>query len=146
MKWILRTFAFFVLICLGLIFLPSANEAPIIEEIRAEVNIKFGRGPNCTGRGSCSLAQPDGKQNTTFDSSGELYVNAGGNLVLEIDKSSMTVQMMEEQFVEGMFLMEENLVIPESLGEAINSGPSGSVIQAGIYPVQNFPDYFLIQF
>ena len=151
-KIIIYSCGFLVAIFAFYSFVSIKNDKPSPTTL-VNVNVQFGRGPSCIGRGVCSIDEPgsDGGGNSlaptimSNNASGQFYTNSQGLVTLDIFKNSISVSTKEEQFANNIFEQIEELVLPNYLSSSAKI-PGGFKIETGQYPVIDFPDKYTIQF
>jgi hypothetical protein len=116
--------------------------------IRVSTEIKTGRVPNCTDRGLCSVSEVvEGQKGLSdADFSGEFYLNETGHIVLEIPKAGISVQVAEEQFANGEFVLPEDFGLPATIAETLGLTGEQVVLTAGAYLSQSTETHFIIVF
>lgn len=111
----------------------------------ANVDIQFGRGPNCTSRGICSIDAPSGSLGFSGGnlSPAQLTYDSNNHLVISIYKIDISVSTMQTQFVNGMFEQLESISFTQS-NQPEHSPPT--TIAAGNYSVVDLGDRYTITF
>lgn len=123
----------------------SNSVVPSTNPLRVEN--KMGRGPNCTGRGLCSLTteKPDSKSSTA-DFSSDIFIDKQGRLVMQISREDLTVEMISEQFKNNQLILTDEFELPAELTKGMGVKDDYSTIPAGNYPVEITDDEVIITF
>ena len=78
-------------------------------------DVEYGRGPNCDQRGICSYAEGSSSR-TASPGSAVFAIDANNNLMLVIDRSSLSRDELREQFVDGKFqIQDDGFIVPLSV-------------------------------
>ena len=109
------------------------------------IDVTFGRGPSCIGRGVCSVTETSGMGTPGGDASGSIWLDSGGALQMRISKNTITVQQKELQFVEGSFEVTDAYTLSSGLSSAIGA-ENPITIATGSYNVQESANDFTIGF
>ena len=83
-----------------------------------DVHLSFGRRTGCIGSGACAIEQPNNYFKSTYDGIGTIEV-VRGDIILTINKNSISVADAQTQFKENIFTMEEQLPLSQNLSNAI---------------------------
>ncbi len=109
-----------------------------------DVHLSFGRRTGCIGSGVCAIEKPESYHKSTYDALGTIEV-ARENIILKINKSSISVADAQTQFKDQTFRMEEKLPLSENLTAAIG-GDQNRNIPAGTYNVVESKNHYEIMF
>lgn len=134
----------FALLSMSLVAFISSETEPHSAAL-AQVNIQFGRGPNCTSRGICSVDAPSGSPSFSGGnlSPAQITYRSNNQLVITIFKTDISVSAMQTQFVNGTFEQLESISFTDpNLPE---SSPPVS-IAVGSYTVDDLGDRYSISF
>ncbi len=140
----------FVLVLLSSVFFYSFRTAKQPTEVvdTVDVNIEFGRGPNCISRGTCSITEStDSREGEVPEGRGRIYFDQESRLVLEIAKASMEEGVLNEQFAEKLLEFNKDLDLPQEIFQKLrrpNLVRSHAKIQAGKYEVEEDDTYFKV--
>ena len=125
----MNTFSHF----LTLFFLGASGlfpSAPIGEAPRLNVLIELGRGPNCDGRGTCSIeATTDSLANAV------LYFDETGKLHMKLKKSAFAKTKLDQQMENDFFQVPSDFLIPTELLQQLEKDTSFQ-IKSGAYRVR----------
>ena len=112
----------------------------------SNVGVEFGRGPNCDGHsGLCSVSSGDAGRAASGSQMGTFYLNTDEELQLKILKSSINDSESTQQFDDGWFEQEEDLLLsPEVLAPLGIAAPY--TIKKGVYPVSENSTYYIVDF
>ena len=103
--------------------------AQISENPVLGVKIEFGRGPNCDGRGTCSVSDPgSGKANAVF------YFDEAGRLQMELKKDEIPKEKIDLQIESDKYQVPEDFIIEKLLMQKLQIDTSYTV-KAGAYPM-----------
>ncbi len=135
----------------GILFLPmftlfGFNENTLLSESNpVEVNVTMGN--RCPGgRGLCVINPPNENARSTSDAKGKIYLNAQGKLILEINKSTISVAKSQEQFFDGKFVLEDDFKLSNELVAALNIQEEKSTLRKGNYSLTETTDKYVITF
>lgn len=103
----------------------------------------FGRGPNCTGRGLCSLDEIS--QLIAGNNNSEIYLNDSGRICIEVNKSAISVTEAQQQFVRDSFYLDTPFDLPITITAPLLM-PIGTQIAPGYYLVHEGISNFIIAF
>lgn len=136
-----------ILLAAGIFYSFRATDRVVVDAV--DVDIEFGRGPDCSNRGTCSITESSGnsRESELPEGSGKLYFDASGHLVLEIAKSSLKDGIMAEQFAENLFEFDKDLNLPAEIFGKLNQpqrSRTHAKIKAGKYKVVEEAEYFKI--
>lgn len=136
----------FGILFLSMFTLFGFNESTLLSESNpVEVNIRMGN--RCPGgRGLCIVNQSNENARSTFDAKGEIYLNAQGKLILEINKSTISVAKSQEQFFDGKFVLENDFKLSNELVAALNIQEEKSTLRKGNYSLTETTDKYVITF
>jgi len=109
-----------------------------------DVHLSFGRRVGCIGSGICAIEQPDSYRKSTYDALGTIEV-IQNNIVLKIDKTSISVADAQNQFKENTFIMKEQLPLSEKLCNSIGVDQHRN-IATGTYSVIESENTYQITF
>ncbi len=132
--------------------IPSTNPVEEVGEkpINISIKVDFGRKKkNCRGFGICSITVDidiDFPLPFPYASNGGagMASSVKGNLVLDIDKSSMTVETMARFLSEDTFEVDEDFTISRDLMKSL--GLRNAVVKAGTYDVEDVGSCLRIRF
>lgn len=102
-----------------------------------QVDVTWGRGPHCTGRGFCSM------QSST-DGNGVFLMDDFGRLSLRVDKTKLSAQEIWSQFSNNTFVLEESWVLPKFIVNHLQI-TGDTVIQPGGYPLEEDPFHYYVR-
>ena len=114
------------------------------ENNTTDVHLSFGRRTGCIGSGVCAIEKPDNYNKSTYDALGTIEV-VRDNIILKINKSSISVADAQAQFKDKTFRMEEKLPLSENLTAAIGVDQNRN-IPTGTYTVIESKDHYEIMF
>ena len=109
-----------------------------------DVHLSFGRRTGCIGSGVCAIEKPENYHKSTYDALGTIEI-VRDNIILKINKSSISVADAQVQFKDQTFRMEEKLPLSESLTAAIGIDQNRN-IPTGTYTVVESKDHYEIMF
>lgn len=109
-----------------------------------DVHLSFGRRTGCIGSGICAIEKPDTYNKSTYDALGTIEV-VRDNIILKINKNSISVANAQSQFKENTFTMEEQLPLSEKLSSAIGVD-SNRNFSTGTYIVTESKDHYELTF
>lgn len=109
------------------------------------VDITFGRGPSCTGRGLCQVDEPGIVTVNANVVRGELSLHSSGSLQLSIDKNAISAGEQSTQFKAGQFKIIDAYALPVALSNQMGFSQSLS-LAPGDYPVEENTTHFTIAF
>ncbi len=109
-----------------------------------DVHLSFGRRTGCIGSGTCAIDKPNNYSKSTYDVNGTIEV-IRGNIILTVNKNSISVADAQTQFQENIFTMEEQLPLSEHLSSAIGVDNNQS-ISTETYTVIESKDTYEITF
>lgn len=115
-----------------------------VKNITTDVHLSFGRRTGCIGSGTCAIEKPNNYSKSTYDANGTIEV-VRDNIILKINKSSISVANAQAQFKDNTFTMEEKLPLSEHLSSAIGVDSNRS-ISTGTYTVIESKDHYEITF
>ena len=136
----------FGILFLSMFTLFGFNESTLLSESNpVEVNVTMGdRYPG--GRELCVINSPNENVRSTYDAKGEIYLNAQGKLILEINKVTISVAKSQEQFFDGKFVLEDDFKLSNELMAALNIQERNSTLRKGNYPLTETNDKYVITF
>ncbi len=116
--------------------------AAIPRQPQPDASIGFGRGPNCIGRGVCSVQDDPptggGDENGSSEEARypvQLSVLGNGHLLLTIEKADLPNQLLLDQFPVGKLMITDGFTIDDKVARRI--GRSGEYyVPAGNYPLK----------
>jgi len=109
-----------------------------------DVHLSFGRRAGCIGSGACAIETPESYHKSTYDAIGTIEV-INNDLILKINKSSISVADAKAQFKQNIFTMEEELPLSENLSRAIGVDQNRK-ISIGNYTVIESKNFHKITF
>lgn len=135
---LLFTFPFFLL--------SGAQKDPnMLAEVQVELT--FGRAPNCSMRGTCTMGRADEKPPIGAGMAwGQLRIDETDRLALEIQKTDILQATADQQFEDGLFEESTNFLLPEDILDALQPSFSNSYIAPGNYQVEENSTHYLIRF
>jgi hypothetical protein len=111
-------------------------------------DIRTGRGPGCSDRGTCAVGLKTGEQPGLPDAdfSARLYFDAQSHIVMEIPVDGISSIVAGQQFVNGEFLQPEDFSFPADIAWALQLTENQAVLKAGTYPVRQTENSYIIVF
>lgn len=137
----------FSLLLLTIFAFVSTNDSSPTATTAVSVDVQFGRGPNCTSRGVCSVDEPG----DSFGGSGgdisnaQIHINASGQTVITILKVDISPSTIAAQFVNGYFEQQEDVTFPNYFAGSSESNEDLE-IKTGSYQVVDLGDRYSISF
>ncbi len=108
----------------SLYFMPSNIESS------QPLEITYGRGYFCTGKGICNISAAE----TSTPTSIQLISDREGNpLYIEIPKSSLTKEEAAYHFSDGSIKIDKKFLVSQS--RSIENSSARNEIQSGVYPI-----------
>ncbi|MFK8009087.1 MAG: hypothetical protein AB8H03_22190 [Saprospiraceae bacterium] len=119
----------------------------IFESNSTEVNVSFNK-KNCgIGHGICVVKPPDQRTGSSSDASGTLKINSQGKLILEINKSTISVAESQEQFDQQQFSITDDFRLSAEITNELGfQNQDNLTLKKGTYPVTETTDKYVIQF
>ena len=114
------------------------------------IRISFGRpsAGNCVGRGTCSIEEDNSRRGKlkAIDSKakGTISINNDGKIVLKVFKESISVKTATEQFIDGKFLVHDELEIPKKITKKLINNRANLRLVSGEYRVRENTDIYTI--
>lgn len=140
------TLGAFALVLVTIFAFVTINESSSSASSIVNADIVFGRGPNCTSRGICSVDEPgDSMTGNILSNNAQIQVNSNGQTEITIFKDAISVSTMETQFVNGYFEQEVDILIPNYFSDQTGSD-SDFEIEIGTYQVIDLGDRYTISF
>lgn len=115
---------FLMLFFIGFWGVEQLMENPVLP-----AKIEFGRGPNCDGRGTCSVTGVDSSAANAF-----FFFDDQGRLQMELKKGAFPKEQLEQQFENKTFQVPEAVLLEQGLMQKLQKDTSYT-IPAGVYPV-----------
>jgi len=113
---------------------PSCDET----WISVSINIEYGKGENCRGRGICGMSIDIYRRSTI-----SAFDDGDGNIEIVFSEFAYK-QSSSTQFIGGIFLMEENYTLDDSLSNALGSHIP-IILKSGSYPVIKAADGYHVK-
>ena len=137
---------------LGILFLSFITLFGLKEEVSSietnpvEVNITVGK--RCPGgRGLCAVNSPSENSRSIADATGRIHFNENGRVVLEINKSTISVAKSQEQFIDQTFVLDDDFKLPDELVAKLNvKRKTGVTLKKGTHAIQETRDKYIIVF
>lgn len=128
---------------LTIFFLTVSGAVPVTTSLNnpvLKVQIEFGRGPHCDGRGTCSVVE-----DRTDSANAMFYFDGQGKLHLEIKKAAFPSAKLSQQFEDSLFQQSERFMIPQELMQKLQVDSSYQ-IKTGTYPIKQDSNRFEVIF
>jgi hypothetical protein len=111
-------------------------------------DIRTGRGPGCTDRGTCAVGLRTGGQPGLPDAdfTARLYLDSQSHIIMEIPADGISPVVTGQQFVNGEFLQPEDFPLPADIAGALQLTENQAVLRAGTYPVRQTENSYIIVF
>lgn len=121
--------------------------ANIFSSNSIDVDVNFNKKDCNVGHGICVVKPPKEKTSSTPDAQGTIRVNKEGKLILEINKTTISVAKSQEQFSNQQFSIPDDFRLSAELTVDLGyQNQDNLTLKKGTYPVTETTDKYVIQF